>query len=169
MANRLRETKGLNTDTIKNMNAAWHHAASIRRPLNILISIRPLDIDKMMPAQRSTLFKAVRNKLGVYSRQHGFPFTAAWSREINKDGTGEHLHVLMHVPRRWREHIEDTITGWFPGPGEADVTTANQRTRISSNGKRLSAIAYISKQMDSKAWFKRGLIRQAGGDFPPGR
>lgn len=163
MVHRQRETKGLNTNEVKNLNAAWHHAAKIGRPLNALISLRPLDIDDITPRERSQLFAGFRNKLGVYARGRGFPPTFAWSREINPDNTGEHIHVLMHVPKRHRQHFEETVTGWFPGPAEMDVTSASQHTRISRNGKRLSAIGYISKQMTPQAWYKRGLIRKAGG------
>jgi hypothetical protein len=163
VAHRRRETKGLNTDQVKELNRAWHHAARIGRPLNALISVRPIEIDAMMPAERCRAFAAFRNKLGIYARHRRFPPTYAWFREINPDGTGEHMHVLMHVPPKHRSHFDDLVVGWHPGPGEVDVITANQRTRFTHNGKRLSAIGYISKQMTPQAWYKRGLVRKAGG------
>jgi hypothetical protein len=163
MAHRRRVTKGLDTNQVKELNGGWHHAARIGRPLNVLISVRPIDIDIMTPAERCRAFASFRNKLGVYARYRRLPPTYAWSREINPDGTGEHMHMLMHVPLRHRSHFDDIVVGWHPGPGEVDVPTANQRTRFTHNGKRLSAIGYICKQMTSQAWFKRGLIRTAGG------
>ena len=165
MVHRQRETKGLDTNEVKSLNAAWHHAATIGYPLNVLITLRPLDIDEISPRGRCQLFAEFRNKLGVYARGRNFPPTFVWSREIHPEGTGEHIHVLMHVPRRHRSHFEKTVIGWFPGPGEMDVTPAHQRTRISWNGKFLSAIGYISKQMTPQAWYKRGLIRKAGGSI----
>jgi len=69
----------------------------------------------------------------------------------------------MHVPVPHRRHFEDLVVGWYPGPGEVDVAPAHQRTRISWNGKRLSAIGYIAKQMTPQAWYRRGLIRKPGG------
>ena len=163
MAHHRRETKGLNTTQVKELNGAWHHAARIGRPLNVLISMRPLDIDGMSPAERCRAFASFRNKLGVYARHRRFPPTYAWSREVNPDGTGEHMHVLMHIPSKHRPHFDDLVVGWHSGPGEVDVTTANQRTRFTNNGKRLSAISYITKQMTPQAWYKRGLVRKAGG------
>lgn len=137
MVHRRRETKGLNTDQVKALNGAWHHAARIGRPLNVLLSLRPLDIDSMEPAARCQLFADFRNKLGVYARWCRFEPTFVWSREINPDGSGEHMHVLMHVPKRYRFHFEDLVVGWYSGPSEMDVTPATQRTRIGWNGKRL--------------------------------
>jgi hypothetical protein len=105
----------------------------------------------------------IRNKLGVYARQHGFPFVAAWTRECNPDGTGEHSHVLMHVPRRYFADLEGKVIGWFPEPGAADVRPAHQNVTLTENGNRMSAIGYIAKQMTPQAWYRRGLNRKAGG------
>jgi hypothetical protein len=73
------------------------------------------------------------------------------------------MHVLMHVPSRQRVKFDELVTGWFPGPGEADIATANQKTRFTWDGKHLSAIGYIAKQMTPQAWYKRHLIRKKGG------
>ena len=103
MTNVRRLTKGLNTDQVKDLNHAWHHAARIGRALNAFVTIRPIDIDDMLPVERCRLFTRIRNKLAVYARQHGFDAIFIWSRNANLDGTGEHLHVLMHIGRRFCE------------------------------------------------------------------
>jgi hypothetical protein len=163
MAHRRRTTNGLSTDEVKELDRAWRFAPFIGRPLNVMVTIRPIEIDEVSPADRCALFSKVRNKLGVFARGYKLPVTFAWSRESNLDGGGEHMHVLMYMPGRHREKFDALVTGWFPGPGEADVTTANQNTRFTWNGKRLTAIGYISKQMTPQAWYKRGLIRKKGG------
>ena len=117
----------------------------------------------MSPAERCRLFSRIRNKLGVFARGRKFPVSLVWSRESNSDGAGEHMHVLMHVPSRHRAKFDDLLAGWLPGPGETDVTTAHQKTRFTWEGKRLAALNYIAKQMTPQAWYKRGLLRQAGG------
>jgi hypothetical protein len=89
-----------------------------------------------------------------------------WSRESSSDGDGEHMHVLMHMPSRHRVKFDDLVAGWLLGPGETDVTTAHQKTRFTWDGKRLTALNYIAKQMTPQAWYKRGLLRQAGGPLP---
>jgi hypothetical protein len=139
----------------------WEHAQRINRPLNLMISIRPFeDLDPKTHCEFAARF---RHKLCIYARQHGFAFVAAWARECNRDGTGEHLHVLMHVPRKHCRDLEEKIIGWFPEPGAADVRPANQKVFVTEKGKRMSAIGYLAKQMTPQAWYKRGLIRKAGG------
>jgi hypothetical protein len=88
---------------------------------------------------------------------------AAWTRECNPDGSGEHFHVLMHVPPRYYRDIEEKAIGWHPEPGAADVRRAHQNVLLSENGNRMSAIGYIAKQMTPQAWWRRGLNRKAGG------
>ena len=81
-------------------------------------------------AARCDLFSNIRNKLGVLARGKRLPSTFVWSREINPDGTGEHMHVLLHMPSRHRSKFDELVTGWLPGPTEAGVTTAHQKTRL---------------------------------------
>ncbi|MBV9393513.1 MAG: hypothetical protein JOZ84_03790 [Methylobacteriaceae bacterium] len=163
MTNVRRQSKGLNTDQVKELDYGWRHAAIIGRPLNLMISTRPIDVDELALVERCQLFAAVRNKLGVYARLRGFEPTFVWSREVNPDGTGEHMHVLMHVPSKYRAEFEQTVLGWLPGAAEIDVIRANQKTRFTWNGRRLSAVGYISKQMTPQAWYRRGLLRKPGG------
>jgi hypothetical protein len=114
-------------------------------------------------AARCDLFSKIRYKLGVLARGKRLPSTFVWSREINPDGTGEHMHVLLHMPSRHRSKFDELVTGWLPGPTEAGVTTAHQKTRFTWDGRRLTAIGYVAKQMTSQAWYRRGMIRKPGG------
>jgi hypothetical protein len=120
-------------------------------------------VDDLPPEERCRTWAAFRNKLEIYARQHGFAFVAVWTRESNPDGSGEHLHVLLHVPKRWRTHLEEIAIGWHSGPAEIDISLANYQVRYTPDGKRLSVAGYIMKQMTPQAWYKRGLIRKAGG------
>jgi hypothetical protein len=163
MTNVRRLSKGLNTDQVKELNYAWQHAVRLGRPLNAFITIRPIEIDSKSFAERCRLLANVRNKLGVYARLRGFEPMFIWSREANPDGTGEHLHVLMHIPRKHRIEFENTVFDWLPGAAEVDVGQSHHRTWIDGNGRRHSAVGYISKQMTPQAWYGRGLIRKAGG------
>jgi hypothetical protein len=99
----------------------------------------------------------------LYARLHRFPPTFVWAREIHCDHTGEHLHVLMHVPDRLFGDFQQRLVKWFPGPGEMDVRAAHYRVTLTDSGKRKSAISYICKQMTPQAWWGRHLIRVAGG------
>jgi hypothetical protein len=69
----------------------------------------------------------------------------------------------MYVPPKHYADLEEKLIGWFPEPGAADVQPANQRVFVTVTGKRMSAIGYLAKQMTPQAWYKRGLIRKAGG------
>ena len=164
MANYRRLTKGLDRNAVVDLNDAWHHARKIGRPLNMLVTLRPLDIDDIASGDRTLVWKRLLNKLGAYARYRGFPpFTAAWARESNPDGSGEHLHVLMHVPLKHREHFKLTVYGWYHGAGEIDVRVAHQMTNFTADGRRKNAISYITKQMMPQAWYRRNLIRRRGG------
>lgn len=131
--NRRHYTKGLDTKQVKELTSGWQHAARIGRPLNAMITIRPFEDHD--PAAHCRLSASIKNKLGVYARLHGFPFVAAWSRECNEDGGGEHLHVLMYVPKRFYADLSATIIRWFPEPGAADVQHAHQNATLRPTGK----------------------------------
>jgi hypothetical protein len=156
-----KQVNELDRKQVNELHQGWEHAARVGRPLNVMLSIRPLA--EHDPTAFCRFAARVRNKLGVWARQRGVPFVAAWARECNQDGTGEHLHVLMHVPPKHYSNLEEKIIGWFPEPGAADVRPANQRVFVTDTGKRMSVIGYLAKQMTPQAWYRRGLIRKAGG------
>ena len=131
--NRRRLSNGLDRKQVNDLHRGWEHAARIGRPLNVMLSTRPLaDYD---PTAFCQLSARVRNKLGMWARQRKVPYVAAWARESNADGTGEHLHVLMHVPPKHYSDFEEKIIGWFPEPGAADVRPAHQRVFVTETGK----------------------------------
>jgi hypothetical protein len=163
MANYRRMTKGLDGKTVRDMSDAWHHARKMGHPLNVMVTLRPLAINDIPAAERRPIWNRLLNKLGVYARHYRFPWAAVWSFEINCDGTGEHIHVLLHVPSRRRAHFNNTVYSWFDDPSAIDVRTAYQLTSFTCDGRRMNAISYISKQMTPQAWWRRGLIRQSGG------
>ena len=59
--NRRRATKGLDTNQVRGLNAAWHHAARLGLPLNLLVSFHPSDIDGMLESERCKLFARARS------------------------------------------------------------------------------------------------------------
>jgi hypothetical protein len=126
-----------------------------------MVTIRPFE--ELDNTTSCKLAASIRNKLGVFARQHRFPFLAAWARECDPNGTGEHIHVLMHVPPRKFDKLERMVIGWFPAPGAADVSRRDQKVFVTSNGKQKSAIGYITKQMLPQACWRRPRIRRAGG------
>jgi hypothetical protein len=134
---RRQHTKGLDSKQVTELTRGWEHAARIGRPLNVLVTIRPFE--EYDQRKFCIVAASIRNKLGVYARQHAFPFVAAWTRECNPDGTGEHFHVLLHVPPRHFSDLEKKVLGWHPEPGAADVRRANQTVTVTESGNRRSA------------------------------
>ncbi|WP_150117517.1 hypothetical protein [Microvirga vignae] len=156
-------TNGLGVKEVKELSEAWHHAARIGTPLNALVTYRPFDPDgTMSPADHVKAYRAFRNRLGIFARRHGFKPTFLWSREVNEDGRGEHLHMLVHVAPRFFEKFEAALNAWFPEPFEIDVRQADRRTTISENGKLRSALGYLAKQSTPQAAWSRGLTRYKG-------
>jgi hypothetical protein len=154
--------KGLKGHEVTDLTDAWHHARKMGRDLNVLVTLRPPGIDAIPQAARCKIWTRLLKKLAAFARAR-FPFTAVWAFEANPDGSGEHIHVLMHVPRKHRSRFDNIVDGWFDRPHEIDVTTAHQMTRFTWDRRRMNAISYIAKQMTSQAWFQRGLIRKGGG------
>ena len=159
------------------MTSAWHHAWQLDRPLNRLVTFRPMDVDDLPESDRCVLFAKLRNKIAGYARKRGVPPTFVWSREVALDGVGEHMHVLIHIPARLHEHFATTVWQWLPERSDhgdymttVDVRPANQRTRFTELGKRYNAVGYVCKQMSPKAGgstvgqhWKRHMNRVKGG------
>jgi hypothetical protein len=156
-----RMTKGLTTAQVKELNEAWHHAQRVGLPLNTFVTFRPFR--EMTDVEHCEHYAAIRNKVGIYARQRGFTPAFVWSRESNPDGYGEHLHMLIHVPRRFREHFLKTVIGWDSDPAAIVVKDADQKTVMTDDGYVHSAIGYLSKQMDNRARWRRGLRPQKPG------
>ena len=107
--------EGLTHKQVPAMTAAWSHAWRIGYPLNQFATFRPMDVDQLSGSERCNLFAKLRNKLGSYARSQGFPATFVWSREANRDGVGEHMHVLIHIPERLHRNFAATVWGWLSG------------------------------------------------------
>jgi hypothetical protein len=63
--NRRRLNKGLSKDEVVDLWDAWHHARRIGRPLNVLITLRPLRTDDLTPAERCAIWQRLLNRLRV--------------------------------------------------------------------------------------------------------
>lgn len=141
----------------------WHYARKIGLPLNAFITIRPANTDSLTPPERCKVYLRIKNKYGEFARRHGFAQTYIWTREIAPDGTREHLHLLCHVPCALLPKLLKLASGWMPLPGESDARPASQKVKWTPNGKAVSVITYIVKQMTPQAVFRRSYRRRKGG------
>src|SRR4051812_9269496 len=142
----------------------------IGQPLNRLVTFRPPAIDQMEPVERCRLFERLRNKAGQFARDHKFPFTGAWSRETHPGvvgpATGEHMHLLMHVPRKWQKAFDAVVVNWLPGPTSVKAGVAHYRKRLvtfPSGVHVFCSLGYIVKQMDSRAAYRNKFRSGKGG------
>jgi hypothetical protein len=132
--NHRRLSNGLDRKQVNELHRGWEHAVRIGRPLNAMISLRPA-------TAFCKLASRVRNKLGVWAKQRGILFVAAWARECNQDGTGEHLHVLMHVPPSTTPTSKKKLLDGFLNrePRMSDLRTSGSSSLKPAKGCRRSA------------------------------
>jgi hypothetical protein len=86
------------------------------------------------------------------------PSRAGWNYRLPKGAFSSSVQSAKSCA-----DLATTVIRWFPEPGAADVQRANQDVRLTADGKQMSAIGYLAKQMTTQAWYKRGLIRKRGG------
>jgi hypothetical protein len=145
--------KMIKTKDVKNLEEAWLHARVIGRPLNRFVTIRPVSINRVPPAERSAFWYKVKNKFAQFARDHGFEPTFIWARESDApNGMNEHIHVLMHVPRKSLARFDEVVPTWFSAPGETHVQPATYQQWRLPNGKLRRAIGYLLKNSPRAAW-----------------
>lgn len=140
----------------------WHHARRIGLPLAVMITQSPPGVDQMSPAQRMRVLRATLNAYCAFARRNGFESTYLWVREIRPEGTGEHFHILVHVPALLVHRFSKLAQARRPFP-EVEARHASEYSRMDRNGRWLSALTYLVKQMTPQARWKYDLQRQPGG------
>lgn len=161
--NNRKERKPLSRQEVNDILDGWHRARTIGLPLNAFITVRPDDIDGMTSEAACLEWARIRNLYGEYARRHGFRAAMLWTREIAPDNTGEHIHLLCHVPKRLLASFLALVSGWRSLPGEIDARKADYRQYRARDGKWHSVAHYIVKQMTPQACWRRSLRRQKGG------
>lgn len=150
--NRLKQTKGLSSKQLATLNEANHRAKARRTPLNTFATFRPSPDRNLDASGYAKSFAAIRNKLGVELRRKGVEPAFVWTIEANPDGTGAHMHVLLHVPEKHKEAVGKVIYRWLP-----EATGVDVRDVYSGD-----AINYLCKQLDHHASWARGLRYKPG-------
>jgi hypothetical protein len=153
--------KALAPRQCRELEHAWIEAARQDRPLNRMVTIRPLG--DLTPLDHAHLVDRTWNKLGGWSRYHGSGFFCLLVRE-KQTGSREHFHVLIHVPNGKTAAFAEAVARWFP-PHQADIDIrpAHQRVSWTPANKVRSAIGYLTKQRSPQAAWRTPYSRQAGG------
>lgn len=145
-------TKVIADDMIVAMLDAAEHANVIKAPLNTFVTIRPANIDDVPAKKRSEFWQVELNRISRLLARNGITQVYIWSRESRiPDGTAEHLHLLIHLPKSMVEKLRSCLLDRYPGPGEVDVRPASDVARMAENGKYLSAVTYVCKAMSQRA------------------
>lgn len=150
--NRRKQTKGLSSKQLTTMGDANHRAKTRGTPLNQFATFRPSPDRNLDAAGYAETFALIRNKLGGELRRRGVEPVFAWTIEANEDGSGAHMHVLVHVPQKHKEAVRKVMYGWLPEATGVDVRD------VYSN----DAINYICKQLDHHAAWARGMRYKPG-------
>lgn len=141
---------------------AQHQARKAGMPLTVHITQRLPNTDELEPALRLEILHATINAYRTFARRYKFPACYVWVREIAPDGTGEHCHILVHVPAKVQRLFQMRAEARRPFP-EIKATPACDRLRRLHDGRWYSTAAYIAKQMTPQAWYKFQIPREKGG------
>jgi hypothetical protein len=68
----------------------------------------------------------------------------------------------MHVPKAAARQFKETISGWFPEPGELNIKPANHNERWTPEGKIRTALGYVTKQCSQQAKYGTPYSRRRG-------
>jgi hypothetical protein len=152
--------KSLNPRQCRELEHAWVEAARLGRPLNRMVTVRPLG--DLSPVDHARLVDRIWNKLGGWSRYHGAGFFCLLVRE-KQGGAQEHFHLLIHVPNK-SAVFAAAVARWFPAhEADIDIRPAHQRVSWTSANKIRSAIGYLTKQRSPQAAWQTPYSRQPGG------
>ncbi|KQP44026.1 hypothetical protein ASF34_21655 [Methylobacterium sp. Leaf106] len=149
--------------TVGHMFNAWHFAKDLKLPFNRFVTIRPIIIDNLSPAERIVLWDDYKNKIAQFARDNHFEHINVWSRESTRDtGEAEHLHLLTHIPPSLQEAFADNVAKWCGDTDEIDVRPADYRLARQPSGRLHSAITYLAKNSPSAAKFRNFTYRLGG-------
>ena len=159
----IRKVRGaLTHEEVGRIMHVWHHSERIGLPFTVMITQSPPDIDRTAPKERMRILRATLNAYCAFARRNGFKGNYLWVREIRPDGTGEHFHIVAHVPARRVRHFIAQAQMRRPFP-EIEVRRVYEYSHADRYGRWLSALTYLIKQMTPQARWKYRLPRRPSG------
>ncbi|MBK3664900.1 hypothetical protein JJE66_27190 [Bradyrhizobium diazoefficiens] len=148
---------------VRALEAAWHFSRAIAKPMNRFVTIRPSDIDECTPVERIEIWQRWRNRLAQFARDNGFPFTSIWTRESEPDtGRKEHLHLLMHVPRKRLAQFDELMAAWDGGTEQILNEPADYGTKVTDTGRYKNVFNYLTKNSPQAAYKRKRYFRSGG-------
>ncbi len=160
---RRKVSRSLSAGVVANLTEGWYFASRLGLNCNLLVTVRPHDINDLIPPQRQERWQDVLNQIGQFARDHAFECVHIWSRESDPStGSNEHLHILTHIPPKLIRRFRDNASGWFTRAAEIDIRRADYRVRRTASGKQRSAIGYLTKNSPQAAYGRPREYRKGG-------
>ncbi|WP_262027069.1 hypothetical protein [Microvirga sp. Mcv34] len=135
---------------VRMLSETAHAAERLGLPFTALVTIH---FGLVMPPPADPgryLRREVINRFGIWFRRRDIIWTALWVRENFIGQYREHVHLLVHIPRKVWGAFAAAAQRWWPQPGAVDVRRAYNVERT---------LRYLSKQLSPQARFAfRGLI-----------
>jgi hypothetical protein len=146
------------------MNGADRFAREIRPPLNTTLDFQPCHLDVYPTANLDEFFAALRMRISTWLRRKRIGTYWVWTRENYEGKRREHLHIVLHLPPRYRGELENHIRGLPPYKGDAYLVQVGERTsvRCPVTGRWTDGLAYRMKQLRGDAVGAQGPTASPG-------
>jgi hypothetical protein len=154
-------SKGITSRERKDLLRADGLASLIGQPLNTTLDFHPSHLATYPTANLNEFFAALRMRISTWLRRKRIGTYWVWARENyagerRENYAGErreHLHIVLHLPPRYRAKLEAHIRVLPPYKGDAYLVQVGERTsvRCPVTGRWIDGLAYRMKQLRGDA------------------
>jgi hypothetical protein len=144
-------SKGITSRERRDVLRADGFAGVIRRPLNTTFDFHPCRLDIYPTAALGTFFSDLRMRISTWLRRTRIGTYWVWTRENYEGDRREHLHIVMHLPPRFRAELEDHVRGLFPGGPDLVGIGERVNVRNPKTGRWDDGLRYRMKQLRGDA------------------
>ncbi len=133
---------------VRLLRRALREAKRLGKYPNMMFTIHPGHLEQC-PCDAGRFFeRGVVAWLGGWFRRQGHQWTAVWTRENYLSPHREHMHMLLHVPKRLQKPLARALARRWPDPGVAHLRPVDDAHE---------AFAYIVKQHTPQAHYALGF------------
>jgi hypothetical protein len=120
-------SKGITAKERKNLLGADQFARLLHRPLNTTLDFHPCHLADCPAKDLDTFFSELRMRISTRLRRWGIGTYWVWTRENYEGERREHLHMVLHLPPRYRAELEAYIRRQSRYKGNAFVVEVGER------------------------------------------
>jgi hypothetical protein len=99
----------------------------MRHPLNTTLDFHPCHLIGYPTGSLDEFFADLRMRISTWLRRKRIGTYWVWTRENYEGDRREHLHIVMHLPPRFRAELEDHIRSLPPYKGHKDLVRVGER------------------------------------------